>query len=609
MSKAPSTSSEPPVPSLMSLRKKTRKSYSFQEKAAMINALETKPLTTVARKNDINEKLLYKWKRNHDLILEAAESELLAGKKKNKPINEELEDHLYNWFVKARSAGIAVSGPIVRAVALDLNKQLGGKETFKASHGWLDRWKKHKNIRFPRERSSPRDSAESFDHEAPDATEEQNFIKTEEISPPGSPDLDADDHKDFVVEWLPIPPASAPLVDNFETEIRVKEEPASSFDESFVKIERVSPSGSPRSEEADDRAWTTASPSTHGETSPPRTISPVFEDDGEFSRKSRRSYSFQEKADIVTLLKTRSASDVALETGIHYRLLYKWMKNEALIVEASKREDLSGRKQKVHRNEELADHVYNWYQAAQSAGIHVTGPIIKAVALDLNRQLGGKETFKASCGWLGQWKRFKNVVLPKPSVKPFSYATARSRENPSREVIATENFIKPEPTVEDGSLPGSSTGGGEEHTGFITEWLPMSEEVSPPSSPDFQETYETVGPTRRSYSFAVKAKVLKALETESHKVVARKFGINAKTMYRWKRDRLKILEAAKRDSRMRKSRNRLGKFQNCATSSADSTDSDSELEDDSCETSDSATLLVHPFVAHLSNPQFIIDNR
>ncbi|XP_015127416.1 uncharacterized protein LOC107048644 [Diachasma alloeum] len=575
-------------------RKKTRKSYSFREKAAMIAALATKPLTAVARKNGINEKLLYKWRRNHNLILEAAASEVLSQKKKNKPVNEELEEHLYNWFLKAQSAGIPVSGPIVRAVALDLNKQLGGKETFKASHGWLDRWKKHKNIRFPRERSSPGTcAAEPSEYESPAMMEEENFIKTEEMSPPDSPKSDADDHKDFVTNfvtnWAPNPPETAAAAENSGTESRMNEEAVSNFDDNLVKNEKVSPPGSPCSDAGDDRDFATAWLPIHEERSPGSSNSDP-DDLEEFSKKSRKSYSFQEKADIIRLLKTTPVSDVSRESGVHYRLLYKWMRNEEVILEAARREDMSGRKQKGHRNEELEDHVYKWFKAAQSAGIQVTGPIIKAVALDLNRQLGGKETFKASCGWLDKWKKLKKVVLPRLPGKSSSDAPAEgSLEGESPEVIRTEDSIKTEDVSEDGSLPSSSNIDADEHRGFVTEWLPMSEEVPPPGSPDSDGNNQRVVLNRKSYSFAEKAKVLKALETESHKAVAERFCISEKSLYRWKRDRVMILEAAARDGTMKKSRNRLGKYRSCAKSLIVGVDPERELGDGDSKASEASS--------------------
>ncbi|MEW8544978.1 MAG: transposase, partial [Candidatus Thiodiazotropha sp.] len=54
---------------------------------------------------------------------------------------------LHQWFVQARAEGVPISGTIVQAQAEKFDRQLNGEEsTFKASTGWLDRFKKHHGI-------------------------------------------------------------------------------------------------------------------------------------------------------------------------------------------------------------------------------------------------------------------------------------------------------------------------------------------------------------------------------------------------------------------------------------------------------------------------------
>ncbi|XP_033215441.1 tigger transposable element-derived protein 2-like [Belonocnema kinseyi] len=61
--------------------------------------------------------------------------------------NAVLEAALIEWFKQAKDRGDPVSGPIIREKALILNEKLNGPKTFKASNGWLDRFKKRFCIR------------------------------------------------------------------------------------------------------------------------------------------------------------------------------------------------------------------------------------------------------------------------------------------------------------------------------------------------------------------------------------------------------------------------------------------------------------------------------
>ena len=61
--------------------------------------------------------------------------------------NVDLEDLLYEWIKQKRSLGIVISGPLIQEKALFFNQQLGGSETFKASRGWLAKFKARFGIR------------------------------------------------------------------------------------------------------------------------------------------------------------------------------------------------------------------------------------------------------------------------------------------------------------------------------------------------------------------------------------------------------------------------------------------------------------------------------
>ena len=58
---------------------------------------------------------------------------------KSKPIN----DILYSWFKKCESSGIYVNGPLLKEESMSIKQSLNLPELdgFKASEGWLDKWK------------------------------------------------------------------------------------------------------------------------------------------------------------------------------------------------------------------------------------------------------------------------------------------------------------------------------------------------------------------------------------------------------------------------------------------------------------------------------------
>ena len=58
-----------------------------------------------------------------------------------------IESATWEWFKRARAMSMPVSGPLVREQALRIAARLGNTE-FKASNGWLDRFRKRHNVTF-----------------------------------------------------------------------------------------------------------------------------------------------------------------------------------------------------------------------------------------------------------------------------------------------------------------------------------------------------------------------------------------------------------------------------------------------------------------------------
>lgn len=64
-----------------------------------------------------------------------------------KATNEALDEAVYLGFVQKRCEGIPLSGPILCEKAIQFNEKLGGDGNFKASSGWLHKFKSRHGIR------------------------------------------------------------------------------------------------------------------------------------------------------------------------------------------------------------------------------------------------------------------------------------------------------------------------------------------------------------------------------------------------------------------------------------------------------------------------------
>jgi hypothetical protein len=61
--------------------------------------------------------------------------------------NADLDEAMYTWFVQRRSLGVPLSGPILIQKALQMNTKMNRNPEFKASVGWLGKFKQRHGIR------------------------------------------------------------------------------------------------------------------------------------------------------------------------------------------------------------------------------------------------------------------------------------------------------------------------------------------------------------------------------------------------------------------------------------------------------------------------------
>lgn len=132
-------------------QKRRRSVMTIQEKLKIIEELD-KGATASAlnRKYNVPRQTISDLKKNAaDIKVFASQLETpnLARKTMKKAMNKEVDTALYMWFTQKRSEGVPISGDLLCAKALAFNTQMNGDENFKASSGWLDKFKNRHGIR------------------------------------------------------------------------------------------------------------------------------------------------------------------------------------------------------------------------------------------------------------------------------------------------------------------------------------------------------------------------------------------------------------------------------------------------------------------------------
>ena len=80
------------------------------------------------------------WKKNKDKIYKQFESGQLSKRVKPEKY-EQINRAVHKWFLMLRSENVPISGPMLKEKAIEFAKELSA-ESFQASEGWLDKWKK-----------------------------------------------------------------------------------------------------------------------------------------------------------------------------------------------------------------------------------------------------------------------------------------------------------------------------------------------------------------------------------------------------------------------------------------------------------------------------------
>uniref|UniRef100_A0A2S2QB75 Tigger transposable element-derived protein 6 n=1 Tax=Sipha flava TaxID=143950 RepID=A0A2S2QB75_9HEMI len=129
-----------------------RKHLTLTEKIKLLDFYQKENVSarTLADKFGIGRTQATDLIKNRETILKLWKShgnDQMKTTKRRKTESGNINEVVYEWFCAARAKNIPISGPILKEKALQVSKEFKC-ENFKASNGWLDKFKSCYNISF-----------------------------------------------------------------------------------------------------------------------------------------------------------------------------------------------------------------------------------------------------------------------------------------------------------------------------------------------------------------------------------------------------------------------------------------------------------------------------
>lgn len=129
---------------------KKRKELSLAEKIKVIKASEGQSQRQIDASFDIPKTTVSNILKRKVDLLDAYDSNQSPQRKRvciRTDRSVELDKSVFEWFSRKRALNLPVSGPLLQEKARDLAEKLGITD-FKASNGWLEKFKSCHNISF-----------------------------------------------------------------------------------------------------------------------------------------------------------------------------------------------------------------------------------------------------------------------------------------------------------------------------------------------------------------------------------------------------------------------------------------------------------------------------
>ncbi len=122
---------------------KKRRSFTLKEKVCLIEESTVPGYSQIhaSKKHGIPQSTLACILRDKDKIMNMARSGLDGKKKQRQAEESELEECLYDWFLRKRRQGLLLDDPLLRKQAEEMAKKMNIDSTIQFSRGWLRRRK------------------------------------------------------------------------------------------------------------------------------------------------------------------------------------------------------------------------------------------------------------------------------------------------------------------------------------------------------------------------------------------------------------------------------------------------------------------------------------
>ncbi|XP_054724231.1 LOW QUALITY PROTEIN: tigger transposable element-derived protein 6-like [Uloborus diversus] len=148
-----------------------RKQISFQDKLNVISDIDDgMKQVDAAKKYGLSQSTVATFLKKRKHIEDAVRSNSVNPKRKRLKVatNEKIDAAVLKWFQEMRAANIPINGPLLCAQARKYAAMLGN-ETFKASNGWLMRFRDRHGITFQEihgeKKSAPMNEAKAWRQE------------------------------------------------------------------------------------------------------------------------------------------------------------------------------------------------------------------------------------------------------------------------------------------------------------------------------------------------------------------------------------------------------------------------------------------------------------
>ena len=137
-----------------------RTDLTLSQKVEIVHLVQEKRLSQIeiAKRFECSQSAVSKIVKNKDAILvEADDNKPHSRKRKRSGKANDVEGALYKWFVDARARDTPVTSAVLEEKATHLAGLLG-KPEFKATNGWLCRWKSRHGMKFKKAHGEKKDA-------------------------------------------------------------------------------------------------------------------------------------------------------------------------------------------------------------------------------------------------------------------------------------------------------------------------------------------------------------------------------------------------------------------------------------------------------------------